>query len=215
LPAIIRIDKESVGVSSANLNQHSSHPAKVPLVILASGQGSIAKALIEATQRANYPAEVKALISDKPGSGALQVASECGVEVLVVPQQLDQSRDDWCQVLADSVQRFQPEWVVCAGFMRILSGDFLQRFPGRVINTHPSLLPQFPGAHAVADALAAGVTSTGVSVHFIDEGIDTGPVIAQEVVPVLPGDDLSSLYERIKQTERRQLVDVVAKLVGE
>jgi phosphoribosylglycinamide formyltransferase-1 len=134
---------------------------------------------------------------------------------LVVPQQLDQSRDDWCQVLADSVQRFQPEWVVCAGFMRILSGDFLQRFPGRVINTHPSLLPQFPGAHAVADALAAGVTSTGVSVHFIDEGIDTGPVIAQEVVPVLPGDDLSSLHERIKQTERRQLVDVVAKLVGE
>jgi phosphoribosylglycinamide formyltransferase-1 len=215
LPAIIRIDKESVGVSSANLNQHSNDSAKVPLVILASGQGSIAKALIEATQRASYPAEVKALISDKPGSGALQVASECGVEVLVVPQQLDQSRDDWCQVLADSVQRFQPEWVVCAGFMRILSGDFLQRFPGRVINTHPSLLPQFPGAHAVADALAAGVTSTGVSVHFIDEGIDTGPVIAQEVVPVLPGDDLSSLHERIKQTERRQLVDVVAKLVGE
>jgi phosphoribosylglycinamide formyltransferase-1 len=215
LPAIIRIDKESVGVSSANLNQHSNDSAKVPLVILASGQGSIAKALIEATQRASYPAEVKALISDKPGSGALQVASECGVEVLVVPQQLDQSRDDWCQVLSDSVQRFQPEWVVCAGFMRILSGDFLQRFPGRVINTHPSLLPQFPGAHAVADALAAGVTSTGVSVHFIDEGIDTGPVIAQEVVPVLPGDDLSSLHERIKQTERRQLVDVVAKLVGE
>jgi phosphoribosylglycinamide formyltransferase-1 len=215
LPAIIRIDKESVGVSSANLNQHSNDSAKVPLVILASGQGSIAKALIEATQRASYPAEVKALISDKPGSGALQVASECGVEVLVVPQQLDQSRDDWCQVLADSVQRFQPEWVVCAGFMRILSGDFLQRFPGRVINTHPSLLPQFPGAHAVADALAAGVTSTGVSVHFVDEGIDTGPVIAQEVVPVLPGDDLSSLHERIKQTERRQLVDVVAKLVGE
>jgi phosphoribosylglycinamide formyltransferase-1 len=134
---------------------------------------------------------------------------------LVVPQQLGQSRDDWCQVLADSVQRFQPEWVVCAGFMRILSGDFLQRFPGRVINTHPSLLPQFPGAHAVADALAAGVTSTGVSVHFVDEGIDTGPVLAQEVVPVLPGDDLSSLHERIKQIERRQLVDVVAKLVGQ
>jgi phosphoribosylglycinamide formyltransferase-1 len=134
---------------------------------------------------------------------------------LVVPQQLGQSRDDWCQVLADSVQRFQPEWVVCAGFMRILSGDFLQRFPGRVINTHPSLLPQFPGAHAVADALAAGVTSTGASVHFVDEGIDTGPVLAQEVVPVLPGDNLSSLHERIKQTERRQLVHVVAKLVGQ
>jgi phosphoribosylglycinamide formyltransferase-1 len=215
LPAIIRIDKESVGVSSSNLNQQSNDPAKVPLVILASGQGSIAKALIDATQRASYPAEVKALISDKPGSGALQVASACGVEVLVVPQQLGQSRDDWCQVLADSVQRFQPEWVVCAGFMRILSGDFLQRFPGRVINTHPSLLPQFPGAHAVADALAAGVTSTGASVHFVDEGIDTGPVLAQEVVPVLPGDNLSSLHERIKQTERRQLVHVVAKLVGQ
>jgi phosphoribosylglycinamide formyltransferase-1 len=215
LPAIIRIDKESEGVSGANLNQRSSHPAKVPLVILASGHGSIAKALIEATQGASYPAEVKALICDKPGSGALQVASECGVEALVVTQQSGQPRDDWCQVLADSVQRFQPEWVVCAGFMRILNGDFLQRFPGRVINTHPSLLPQFPGAHAVADALAAGVTSTGVSVHFVDEGIDTGPVLAQEVVPVLPGDDLSSLHERIKQTECRQLVDVVAKLVGQ
>lgn len=198
--------------SSANLSRRSSDPVKVPLVILASGQGSIAKALIEATQKANYPAEVKALVSDKLDAGALQVASACGVETLVVPQHLGQSRDDWCEVLADSVQRFEPAWVVCAGFMRILSENFLQRFPGRVINTHPSLLPAFPGANAVADALAAGVAKTGATIHFVDEGIDTGPVIAQEVVPVLPGDDLTSLHERIKQTERRQLVDVVAKL---
>jgi phosphoribosylglycinamide formyltransferase-1 len=115
--------------------------------------------------------------------------------------------------LGDAAEALQPAWLVSVGFMRVLSPAFLGRFPGRIVNSHPSLLPAFPGAHAVADAVAYGVKVTGCTVHLVDRGVDTGPILAQEPVPVLPGDDVDSLHERIKTVERRLIVDAVARLV--
>jgi len=125
------------------------------------------------------------------------------------------TRDDWNTALADEVERWTPDLVVCAGFMRILSADFLARFAGRVVNTHPALLPSFPGAHAVADALAYGVRVSGVTVHFVDEGVDTGPVIAQAAVPVLDDDDEASLHARIQGVEQPLYVQAVERLARE
>jgi phosphoribosylglycinamide formyltransferase-1 len=121
-------------------------------------------------------------------------------------------RDAWDKALTDAISEHRPDLVVSAGFMKILGPAFLARYGGRTINTHPALLPAFPGAHPVRDALAYGVKITGCTVHFVDEGVDTGPVIAQEAVPVRWHDDEESLHERIKQVERRLMVEVVGRL---
>lgn len=176
------------------------------LVVLASGTGSLFAALLDARDD-DYV--VEALITDVPTAGALSIARNAGVETRVVDPSNFADRAEWDEALTASIQEFKPTLVVSAGFMRILGQDTLHAFPNRIINTHPALLPAFPGAHAVREALAAGVTETGCTVHVVDAGVDTGPVIVQETVPVSPDDNEAVLHERIKTVERRLLVDVV------
>lgn len=182
-----------------------------PLVVLASGSGTVLQALLDAA-RGDYPARVVAVGSDRPGAAALARAGRCGLPAFVVPPANYPDRVRWDEALAAAVAGYDPTLVICAGFMRILGAAFLTRFPARIVNTHPALLPSFPGAHAVRDALDYGVAVTGVTVHLVDAGVDTGPVVAQECVRVQPTDDEAALHERIKTVERRLLVEAVAGL---
>ncbi len=183
------------------------------LIVMASGSGTLLQALLDAAQAPSYPAQVVAVISDRPDCQALQRAVDHGVAAHAVVMADFGDRAGWDLTLAETVAECQPDLIVLAGFMKILSPTFLQRFPGRVINSHPALLPAFPGAHAVRDALNAGVEVTGASVIWVDEGVDTGELIAQREVPVVEEDDESSLHARIKAAEREMLVHVVADLV--
>ena len=180
--------------------------------MLASGSGSTLQALLDAVVDPAYGAEVVAVGTDRPGARALERADRAGVPTVSVPLDGSPDRAAWNDALAGAVAAHSPDLVVCAGFMRILSGSFLARFPQRVVNTHPALLPAFPGAHAVADALAYGVRVSGVTVHFVDEGVDTGPVIAQAAVPVLADDDEDALQSRIQEVERPLYVETVGRL---
>ena len=183
--------------------------------MLASGSGSTLQALLDASADPAYGAQVVAVGSDRAGERALERAVAAGVPTFTVALADCPDRAAWNAVLAEAVQAHAPDLVVCAGFMRILSADFLGRFPSRVVNTHPALLPSFPGAHAVADALAYGVRVSGVTVHFVDEGVDTGPVIAQAAVPVLEDDDEASLHARIQSVEQPLYVEAVGRLARE
>ncbi len=183
------------------------------LVVLASGAGTLLQALIDARVDPTYPAEVVAVASDRADAYALARARRQGIATQLVVAAGFDDRASWDAALTDAVAAYEPDLVVLAGFMKILSPGFLQRFSGRVINTHPALLPAFPGAHAVRDALESGVAVTGASVIWVDEGIDTGEVIARTEVPVLAGDDEASLHERIKVAERQMLVRVVADVI--
>lgn len=169
-------------------------------------------ALAEACRTPDFPAEIVAVISDRDGVAGLDRARDRGLATQIVAPGDFADRAAWNLGLADAVSAWQPDWVVSAGFMRILSAGFLERFPNRVVNTHPALLPSFPGAHAVPDALAYGVKVTGSTIHLVDAGVDTGPIIAQRAVPVHADDDEASLHERIKEVERDLLVDVVSAL---
>lgn len=182
------------------------------LVVLASGAGSTLQALLDASADPAYGARVVAVGSDRPQSEALGRAEAAGVATLTVRPADHADRAAWDAALAEGVAAYAPDLVVLAGFMRILGPGFLARFPHRVVNTHPALLPSFPGAHAVADALAYGVKVSGVTVHLVDEGVDTGPVVAQAAVPVLPGDDEALLHRRIQDVERPLYVDAVGRL---
>lgn len=175
------------------------------IVVLASGGGSIAQSLIDSD------IDVRAVITDQPQAGALDRARAAGIPTHVIP--MAQDRQQWNRDLAAACARYQPDLVVSAGFMRLLGFEFLSIFHGRVINTHPSLLPAFPGAHAVRDALAAGVSQTGVTIHWVDEGLDTGPVIASASVSVHRDDTEESLHERIKVVERKLIVETVTDLL--
>lgn len=181
----------------------------IRLVVLLSGAGSTAAAVLHAAAEPHYPADVVAVGSDRPAAG-LQLAEQMGIPTFVVPPADFADRDQWNEALAQAVADQQPDLVLCAGFMRILSTSFVDRFSPRLINSHPSLLPSFPGAHAVPDALDYGVKITGVTVHVMDSGVDTGPIIAQRSVPVVDHDDADTLHERIKTVERQLLVDVIA-----
>lgn len=185
------------------------------LIVLASGAGTLLQALLDAQTDPAYPAEVVAVLSDRPDAAALGRAGRHGVPVDVVALPDFADREAWDRELGEKAAAHRPDLVVLAGFMKILSREFLHRFPGQVINTHPGLLPAFPGAHAVRDALNAGVSVTGASVIWVDEGIDTGAVIAHVEVSLLAADDEDSLHERIKVVEREMLVRVIAELVGE
>jgi phosphoribosylglycinamide formyltransferase-1 len=182
------------------------------LVVLASGSGTTLQALLDAGRDEAYGARVVAVGSDKPQSRALQRARDAQVPALAVALEDSADRAQWNLDLADAVAAHEPDLVVLAGFMRILAPGFLSRFPQRVVNTHPALLPSFPGAHAVADALAYGVRVSGVTVHLVDEGVDTGPVVAQAAVPVLDGDDEDALQRRIQEVERPLYVEAVGRL---
>lgn len=187
-------------------------PTPVKVVVLASGSGTLMEALIDATRRPTFPAEVVAVGTDRAGAEALARAERAGVPQFTVRLSDHPDRAAWDKALTEAVAAYAPDLVVSAGFMKLLGPDFLARFENRVINTHPALLPSFPGMHAVADALAMGVKVSGSTVHFVDAGMDTGPIIAQEAVVVETEDDEATLHERIKVVERRLLVDVVERL---
>ena len=189
-----------------------SPSARSRLVVLVSGSGTNLQALLDASADPGYPAEVVAAGADSAGAAGLGRAAGAGLPTFVVSPADHGDRAAWDVALADAVAAHRPDWVVCAGFMRILGPGFLERFPERVINTHPALLPSFPGAHAVRSTLAYGVKVSGCTVHLVDAGVDTGPVLAQGTVPVEPGDDETSLHERIKTVERSLLVGTVAAL---
>ena len=182
------------------------------LVVLASGQGRTLQALLDAAADPGYGATVVAVGTDRAGAPAIERALAAEVEAFTVRPADHPDRESWDRALADELLRHAPDLVVCAGFMRVLGGPVLEHFAGRIVNTHPSLLPAFPGAHAVADALSYGVRITGVTVHLVDEGVDTGPVVAQAAVPVEPGDTEQSLHARIQDVEQPLYVDAVARL---
>ena len=176
--------------------------------MLISGGGSNLRALLEACRDAEYPAHVVAVGADRAADG-LAHAEEFGIPSFTVPFTSFDSREEWGDELLAAVRQWQPDLVVLSGLMRILPPATVEALAPRLINTHPAYLPEFPGAHGVRDALAAGVEQTGASVIVVDTGVDTGPVLAQERVPVLPDDTEHSLHERIKPVERRLLTDVV------
>ena len=178
------------------------------VAVLISGSGTLLQSLIDDPGRAY---EIVAVVADRPAAG-LQRARDAGIPASVVGPQDHADRRQWSNALADVVAQHRPDWIVSAGFMRILDEAFLDRFPQRVINSHPALLPAFAGAHAVRDALAYGVKVTGCTIHVVDAGVDTGPIIAQQAVEVLPGDDEASLHERIKSVEWQMLPAVVNRL---
>jgi phosphoribosylglycinamide formyltransferase-1 len=184
------------------------------VVVLLSGTGSLCAALLAATDDPAYPATVVAVGADRDAEG-LEHARSRGLPTFVCALRDHPDRSAWDRALAAEVARHRPDLVVSAGFMKIVGPAVLDAFGGRLVNTHPALLPAFPGAHAVRDALAAGAEVTGATVHLVDAGVDTGPVIAQREVPVLPDDDEDRLHERIKTVERELLVETVARLVGE
>ena len=185
-----------------------SAPARV--VVLASGTGSLLASLLKAAV-GDYPARVVAVGTDRV-CAALDIAAAESVPTFTVVLADYPDRNAWDAAIAGATAAHDPDLVVSAGFMKILGPEFLSRFPARVVNTHPALLPAFPGAHAVSDALAYGVRVTGCTVHLVDAGTDTGPILAQQAVPVLDDDDEATLHERIKVIERRLLVDVLEAL---
>ena len=185
------------------------------IVVLVSGTGTNLAALLAAHDDPAYGARVVGVVADKAGIGGLAIARDAGVATAVVSPGDFVDRSGWDAALAEAIAVFRPDLVVSAGFMRILGAAVLDRFPARILNTHPALLPAFPGAHAVRDALAHGVKVTGCSVIVVDEGVDSGPIVAQVPVPMVDDDDEGSLHERIKVAERTLLVDVVGRILRE
>lgn len=183
------------------------------VVVLVSGGGTNLAALMAAAREHDYPATVVAVGSDRVGIGALKRAETAEIDTFVVTPDQYPTRAAWDLALADASAAHRPDLVVLAGFMRLVGPTFLERFPGRVINTHPALSPSFPGINAPSDALEHGVKVTGCTIFVVDEGIDTGPIVAQATVPVLDDDTVESLHERIKEQERSLLVQAVADLV--
>jgi len=177
------------------------------IVLLASGSGALAQAIIDAKAEQGLDVEILALISDKD-SQALDRATTAGIPARYLPMNND--RDSWNRELFYYVVSLAPDLVVSVGFMRILNSEFVERFA--TINTHPALLPNFPGAHGVRDALLAGVEKSGSTVHWVDAGIDTGQIIVQKEVEVLPEDDEVTLHERIKIVERALIVETLQNL---
>jgi phosphoribosylglycinamide formyltransferase 1 len=187
-------------------------PVPTRIVALVSGSGTLLQALLDAASTGDYPAEVGAVGADRAGIEGLARAERAGLPAFAVPRPSYPDRDQWNEALTKAVAAHRPDLVVSAGFMKLLSPTFLAGVGVPVLNTHPALLPAFPGMRAVRDALAYGVKLTGCTVHLVDAGIDTGPVLAQRPVPVLSGDTEDALHERIKIEERRLLVDTVASL---
>ena len=183
-------------------------PARV--VVLVSGSGTNLQALLDAVPERLADVDIVAVGADRPGIAGIERAERAGIPTFVVRVQDFDDRSDWDAALATAIAEHRPDLVVSAGFMKLFGPAVLDAFP--IVNTHPALLPSFPGAHAVRDALAYAVSVTGCTVHFVDAGVDTGPVIAQQAVTVARDDDEESLHERIKSVERDLLVDVVGRL---
>jgi phosphoribosylglycinamide formyltransferase-1 len=196
-------------------------PAALPparpsrLVVLVSGEGTNLQALIDACRDPGYGAAVVAVGADRDGIKALDRAARAGIPAFTRKVTDFRARADWDRALTLATQEHQPDLVVCAGFMKLLGQAFLDTFGGRCLNTHPALLPSFPGMHGVRDALDYGVKVTGCTVFIVDAGVDAGPVVAQAAVPVADTDDEQALHERIKVAERALLVDTVGRMARE
>ena len=186
-------------------------PIPTRVVVLVSGTGTLLQAVLDAAGP-DYPAQVVAVGADRTGTVGLKRADDHGLPTFVVELIQHPDRAAWDAALTETVAAYRPDLIVTAGFMKILGRTFLDRFAGRILNSHPALLPAFPGRHPVAAALAHGVQVTGATVHLVDAGVDTGPILAQRAVEVLPDDTEARLHERIKIVERRLLVEVVAEL---
>lgn len=193
----------------------TSAPSPRRLVVLVSGAGTTMRAILEATKNPGYGARIELVVSDRDDAPALDIARASGIPVEVVPLSGFETREGWDEALGNMIERHSPTLVVLAGFMKILSPKVVERFRGKTINTHPALLPAFPGAHAVRDALVHGVKVTGCTVHFVEEEVDAGPIVAQAAVDVKDGDTEESLHERIKSVERGLVVDTVERLLKE
>ncbi len=185
------------------------------IVVLVSGTGSNLQAVIDAIEAGELPVEIAAVGADRPGTAGIERSEAAGLETFVVSFKDYARRSDWDAALVATVAGYEPDYVVSSGFMRIVAPDFIDAFPGRYINTHPALLPSFPGAHGVRDALAYGVKVSGCTVHFADAGMDTGPIIAQTAVAVEDGDTEETLHGRIKVAERELLIRVLARLASD
>lgn len=179
------------------------------VVVLASGRGSNFAALARAVDAGECRADLVALISDRPKAEALERASTRGMPTTVVPKAKGEDREAWSTRLLDAVRAHRPDLVVLAGFMKVLGPSFVDAFERRIVNVHPSLLPSFPGLDAPGQAIAAGVHVSGCTVHLVDRHVDTGPILAQAVVAVVPGDDGASLHRRIQRAEHVLLPRVV------
>ncbi|MDQ2636554.1 MAG: phosphoribosylglycinamide formyltransferase [Actinomycetota bacterium] len=192
----------------------NSDPSRKParLVVLVSGGGTILQALIDAAAEPSYGAQVVAVGADRPSIEGLERADRHGISSFVVELGDHPDRAAWDQALADAVAEYEPDLVVLAGFMKLTGPAFLAKFGGRTVNSHPALSPAFPGMHAPRDALAYGVKITGATLFVVDAGVDTGPIVAQVAVPVLPGDDEAALHERIKTSEREMVVEWVGRM---
>ncbi len=181
------------------------------VAVLISGTGSNLRALLEAAADPDYPARIVVVGADRDAEG-LAHAEQFGIPSFTVPYAQFDSREAWGAELDAQLKVWRPDLVVLSGLMRLLPASLVTEWSPRIINTHPAYLPEFPGAHGVRDALAAGVAQTGASVILVDNGVDTGPILAQERIPVLPDDDEHALHERIKPVERRLLIDVVRRV---
>jgi phosphoribosylglycinamide formyltransferase-1 len=177
-------------------------------VVLISGGGSNLRALLDASQDAEFPARVVAVGADRDADGFAH-AEEYGIPTFSVAMSNFADRDAWAAELLAQVRSWNADLVVLSGFMKLLPPDFVAALSPNLINTHPAFLPEFPGAHGVRDALAAGVTETGASVIVVDNGVDSGPIISQERIPIEPGDTEGSLHDRIKPVERRLLIQAI------
>ncbi len=183
------------------------------LVVLISGTGSNLRALLEASEDAEFPARVVAIGADREADG-LVLGEEFGIPTFTVPFTAYPDRDAWGAALIEQVRQWEPDLVILSGLMRLVPPAVVDAFSPYLINTHPAYLPEFPGAHGVRDALAAGVDQTGASLIVVDNSVDGGPIIAQERVPVLPDDTESTLHDRIKPVERRLLIQAVLDIAN-
>lgn len=186
----------------------------LPIVVLISGTGSNLRAVLSAIDEGRCDARVRAVISDRDSAKGLELARARNIETAVVKMKDFASRALWDEALTRAIADHDPALIVLAGFMRLLGADTIARFPQRIINIHPALLPLFPGAHGAADAIAAKVRISGCTVHVVDSGVDSGPIIAQAAVPVLPDDDAERLQQRIQRAEHRLLpavIDAIAR----
>ena len=181
------------------------------VAVLISGAGSNLRALLDAAADPDFPARIVVVGADREAEGFAH-AEDYGIPSFLVPWREFDTREEWGAELLAQLEVWQPDLVVLSGLMRLLPSAVVEAWAPRIINTHPAYLPEFPGAHAVRDAIAADAAQSGASVIVVDDGVDTGPVIAQERVPVLPGDDEHTLHERIKPVERRLLIDVVRRI---
>ena len=204
----------SPALSTPIATQRLELPIPSRIVALVSGSGTLLQALLDAAATPGYPARVVAVGADRAGIEGLARAERAGLPTFAVALREHPNRDAWNKALTAAVREHRPDLVVSAGFMKVLSSEFLAGVGCPMINTHPALLPAFPGAHAVRDALAYGVRLTGCTVHLVDAGVDTGSVLAQRVVSVRSGDTVHTLHERIKTEERELLVRTVAELVS-